>query len=257
MSGKLRYFAISDVGCRRENNEDMAYAAGQIVRDGRDEGEVELPRPSMAIGESGPLGSIPVGFAVADGMGGYEGGEVASEIVIRSFGNFVKKRQGTGDAENIATLKRWADDANQLVYETAELRPELKDMGTTFVGLVFGVRKAMLINAGDSRCYRLRHGILKQLSTDHSERERRGGDMSVPGNIIYNAMGDKEGDFFSDVTVLQPLEGDLYLLCSDGLSDLVGDDDIEAWAEDPERLVEMAKEAGGKDNVTIVTIKLI
>ncbi|MDE6300817.1 MAG: protein phosphatase 2C domain-containing protein [Muribaculaceae bacterium] len=243
MITSLAYEAVCDIGCKRSNNEDMAYACGRVVRDGCLEGEVEVSPESV------------VAFAVADGMGGYEGGEVASEIVSRSFATFIKGLEEKGRDNILIAIKDWAREANSLVLETAGLREELAEMGTTFVGLILCDSRLWLINIGDSRCYRFRQGVLKQMSTDHSERERTG-NRNAPSNLIYNYMGNVPEDFISDVTRLEPLEGDVYLLCSDGLSDLVSDDDIEVAIGSAGRMVELAKEAGGRDNITAVRIRL-
>ena len=242
--GKISYYAISDVGCVRKNNEDMAYVAGKLVRDGMTEGVLELTEEMPA-----------VAFAVADGMGGYEGGEVASEIACRSFSSFVKKGLPNDDSDAIEAIKQWAVEANKLVLETGKLRPELSEMGTTFVGMIIDKNSLWIINIGDSRCYRLRNGVLKQLSTDHSERERTG-NPEVPNNLIYNFLGNEPKDFFSDISIYEPMGGDNYLFCSDGLSDLVSDEKIEENFFEPDKLLELAKETGGRDNITIVTVKL-
>ncbi len=240
MIKSLSYHAICDVGCVRKNNEDMAYACGRIVRDISSTGEC----------------AVPCAFAVADGMGGYEGGEIASEIVIRSFSVFAKKIADFNDeSSRIEAVKKWASDANALVLDTANIRSGLSEMGTTFVGLIFFCDNALLVNVGDSRCYRLRDGVLKQLTVDHSERNRTG-DANVPSNLIYNFMGTNQADFISDVDRLSPMAGDLYMLCSDGLSDLVSESDIEMNALSPSRLVEIAKKAGGRDNITLVCIEV-
>ena len=241
---KISYFAISDIGCVRKNNEDMAYVAGKLIRDGETEGVVELSEEIPAIA-----------FAVADGMGGYEGGEVASEIVCRSFSSFIKKGLPTEDSKTIEAIKQWAVNANNLVLETGKLRPELREMGTTFVGMILNKNSLFIINIGDSRCYRLRNGILKQLSTDHSERERTGNPDS-PSNLIYNFLGNEPQDFFSDISIYEPIAGDNYLFCSDGLSDLVEDEMIEANFFEPHKLIELAKEKGGRDNITFITIQI-
>lgn len=244
MTGTVHFKSISDVGCVRSNNEDMAYVAGRLIRDGHAEGEIEL------------TDTTATGFAVADGMGGYEGGEVASEIVSRSFAEFIRNFDaGQSDADTIRLLKEWARQANRLVLDTADIRPELSEMGTTFVGLLMTQAGMWLVNIGDSRCYRMRQGILKQLSTDHSERQRTG-NRDVPSNLIYNFMGNAPEDFISDITRLEPIEGDTYLLCSDGLSDLVDDEETEAHIENAEKLIELAKEAGGRDNITVITLKI-
>lgn len=242
--GKISYLAISDVGCVRKNNEDMAYVAGKLVRDGETKGEVLLSEKNPA-----------VAFAVADGMGGYEGGEVASEIVCRSFSSFIKKGLPNDDSETIEAIKQWAVDANNLVLETGKLRPELSEMGTTFTGMIIDKSSLWIINIGDSRCYRMRNGILKQITTDHSERERTG-NPDTPSNLIYNFLGNYPEDFFSDISIYEPIPGDNYLFCSDGLSDLVSDELIEENFFLPDKLIELAKEAGGRDNITIVTVKL-
>lgn len=242
--GKILYYAASDVGYVRKNNEDMAYVAGKLIRDGKIKGEVDLS-------EENPV----VAFAVADGMGGYEGGEVASEILCRSFGSFIKKGLPNKDSETIEAIKLWAVNANNLVLETGKLRPELREMGTTFVGIIIDKTSLFIINIGDSRCYRLRNGVLKQLSTDHSERERTG-NPETPSNLIYNFLGNFPDDFFSDISIYEPLAGDSYLLCSDGLSDLVTDDLIEEKFFEPDSLIDLAKKAGGRDNITIIKIKI-
>lgn len=241
MTGYIHYKAVSDIGCVRTNNEDMAFVVDKFVRDSFSEGEIT------------PRGSV--GFAVADGMGGYTGGEVASEIVCRSFASFIRSVRTDDESLTINLIKTWAKDANDLVNDTAALRPELSEMGTTFIALIFIHDKCYLLNIGDSRCYRFRSGILKQLSTDHSERQRRH-NPDIPSNIIYNFLGIPSGVFFSDVTELTPISGDIYILCSDGLTDLLDDETIEAHADNIEELVTLAKEAGGKDNITIIRLEV-
>lgn len=242
--GKISYYAISDVGCVRTNNEDIAYVTGKFIRDGVTKGDVVLS-------EENPV----VAFAVADGMGGYEGGEVASEIVCRSFSGFIKKRLPHEDNEIIKAIKQWAIEANNLVLETGKLRPELSEMGTTFVGMIINENSLFIINIGDSRCYRLRNGILKQLSSDHSERERTG-NPNTPSNLIYNFLGNEPQEFFSDISIYEPIVGDSYLFCSDGLSDLVNDEMIEENFFEPPKLIKLAKDSGGRDNITLVTIHI-
>lgn len=222
----------------------MAYVAGKLIRDGEIKGEAELT-------EENPVAA----FAVADGMGGYEGGEVASEIVCRSFSSFIKKGLPNDDSEAIEAIKRWAADANKLVLDTGKVRRELSEMGTTFVGMIIDKSSLWTINIGDSRGYRLRNGVMKQITTDHSERERTG-NPDTPSNLIYNFLGNYPDEFFSDISIYEPIAGDSYLFCSDGLSDLVSDETIEANFFEPDKLVELAKEAGGRDNITIINIKI-
>ena len=223
----------------------MAYVAGRLIRDSEAKGEIYLSEEMPA-----------VAFAVADGMGGYEGGEVASEIACRSFNSFIKKGLPNDDNETIKALKQWAVAANDLILDTAKLRPELSEMGTTFVGMIIDKNSLWIINIGDSRCYRLRNGVLKQLTVDHSERERTG-NPDTPSNLIYNFLGNYPEDFFSDVSIYEPIVGDSYLFCSDGLSDMISDDQIEEHFFEPYQLVELAKNASGRDNITLVTVKII
>lgn len=246
MTKFIKFKAASDVGCVRTNNEDMAYVAGRLVRDAELDGELS----DIDISDK-----ATVAFAVADGMGGYEGGEVASEIVCRSFASFIRNFTPADNQDVVKALKSWAIEANSLVNDTASIRPGLSEMGTTFIGLVFTFNKLWLINIGDSRCYRLRNGILKQLSVDHSEKERTG-NPDVPSNLIYNFMGNTPECFISDVTELTPIGGDSYLLCSDGLSDMIDDEKIEEHFNDVDSLVLEAKKAGGRDNITAVCISL-
>ncbi len=236
---EITYHAVSDIGCVRANNEDMAYVAGRLLRDAEATGSVTP-------------GDGAVAFAVADGMGGYEGGEVASEIVCRAFAAFVRERAG---AITEAELKAWAVTTNALVLDTAALRPTLTEMGTTFVALVLAAGRLWMVNIGDSRCYRLRAGTLEQLSTDHSERERSA-DPDVPSNIIYNYFGNVPPEFFADVRELDFHEGDVFMLCSDGLSDLVTDYYIRSFLDVPDRLVALAKQGGGYDNISLITLRI-
>ena len=113
-----------------------------------------------------------------------------------------------------------------------------------------------MVNIGDSRTYRLRYDYLKQLTTDHSERERMG-DESVPSNLIYNALG-AEGAFI-DVLQTKIVAGDKFIVCSDGLTDMIGDEAIEkilSQGGDAEALVTAAKEAGGLDNITVIIMEV-
>ena len=239
MSLNIVYDAVCDVGLVRHNNEDMIYVAGKIVRDDKAAGACTTE-------------SSPVAFAVADGMGGYEGGEVASEIAIRSFSAFMKTFVPDDD-KDLSSIKNWAKDTNRIIIESASLNPPLNEMGSTFVALIFTPSRCYLVNIGDSRCYRVRGGILKQLTTDHSERERTG-NADIPSNLIYNFLGNNPDDFISDVTVLTCLPDDVYILCSDGLSDLVQNDEIEQEYTHIDALVKAAKDAGGRDNISVISL---
>lgn len=133
-------------------------------------------------------------------------------------------------------------------------------MGTTFVGMFSYEERIYMVNIGDSRLYRYRGGILKQLSSDHSMRELTG-DMTTPSNVIYNSLGCRNICFcrFHRINPGQLLDEDLFLICSDGLSDMLTDDQIEeVLHQEPTaiNLIEAAKAAGGRDNVSVVLLRV-
>lgn len=243
---KIYINAISDVGKVKSNNEDIALIGKDTLRDNKITREIKT--------------DCPMTMSVADGVGGAEGGEIASELIVTSLLDFV------GDLDtslNVATieekLENWAQSANRLLQIRIEKLGN-SGMGTTLTGLLFNGDDVIMFNAGDSRVYRWRDGILRQMTRDHSMRELTGR-TDVPGNIMYNAFG-KLSEFFIDVKNItdQVLQDDIFLICSDGLSDMLPDEMIETSLSDnksAETLVDMANEAGGKDNITAVVIKII
>ena len=204
-------------------------------------------------------------FAVADGMGGHRGGEVASATALETLRTSILE-------PNAEALRGAAEAANRAVFDQSLTDPELAGMGTTLCGIALvrdheGHPSIGIVNVGDSRVYLLRGGQFRQLTLDHSlvETMVRGGQISPdeaathPGrNVLTRALGiepDIEVDLFSEPV----LEGDRYLLCSDGLYNELHDDQISAvlrrlaapW-EAASELVRLATEAGGRDNVTVV-----
>lgn len=245
---------ISDVGLQREHNEDC-FAV--------------VPQHEL--------------FIVADGMGGHRAGDVASRLASESITDFFRRSESDemtwpfqidtelSDEENrLLTAIRLA---NRQIYEHSIRSRDLRGMGTTVVGALFSPeRQRMYIgHVGDSRAYRVRGGEIVQLTRDHSllndylaampdmTEEQR---SELPKNVITRALGmqdNVEVDLLSDEAQL----GDYYVLCSDGLSGMVDDDDILAVISDnptPEsaclRLVTMANEHGGEDNVTAVVVAI-
>ena len=238
----IRIDAVSDVGCVRTNNEDMALVYGEQLRDDKMAMTFELP-------ENGRLSAI-----VADGMGGYERGEVASEMATGLFDGFLEGLpEGLDTNDIVLKLKNWCRDTNQKILEAAAGT----GMGCTFTGLFTYEGQAYIVNIGDSRTYRLRHDYLKQMTTDHSERNRQHDD-TLPSNLIYNALG-TEGAFI-DITPTRIVTGDKFIICSDGLSDMVDNEKIEEMVMNSctaEALVDAAKQAGGLDNVTVIMVEVI
>ena len=237
----IRCNVISDVGCKRTNNEDMALLLGQQIRDDDFNFSFELADDSR-------LTAI-----VADGMGGYDKGEVASQMATDSFDQFFTDLPDDLDTNSlIMAIKQWAGETNQAILQAAQGT----GMGCTFCGLITFRGEAYILNMGDSRIYRLRGDLMKQLSTDHSERNRLHDD-TVPSNLIYNAFG-VEGAFI-DISHTRIIADDIFLICSDGLTDMVDDSTIEAILhtndDKAKQLVEAAKRAGGDDNITVILLE--
>lgn len=208
-------------------------------------------------------------FVVADGMGGHQGGEVASALAIET----VSDRSLGPDVGELVTA---VEDANETVYERSSQDPALSGMGTTFVAVavveVDGDERLGIVNVGDSRAYRLTGGQLVQITDDHSLVGElvRDGRLSKEEarthpqkNIVTRAVGIDEHVEVDDFVVV-PHTGDRYLLCSDGLTDEVEERDIAVvlrTVADPDEaareLVRRANEHGGRDNITIVVVDVV
>lgn len=222
----------TDTGRRREGNEDASY-----VR-------------------------VPL-FVIADGMGGAQAGEVASRLTIEVFGGGMPAA-GESDEQRLAAL---IADANTRVLAGAEQDPRHAGMGTTCTAAYLGEHALAIAHVGDSRCYRFRDGQLTQLTDDHSlvgELVRRGQISAAEAedhpqrSIITRALG-QEIDLVVDHHSWAPQDGDVYLLCSDGLTDMIDDRAIAAilaadgaLGERADALVAAANSAGGRDNITVI-----
>lgn len=239
----------SDIGCVRANNEDMILFGGEFFRD-------RSAKQIFELSDTSRFAAI-----VADGMGGHNGGEFASEIALRCFDDFILDLpEGLDEGEIASSLKRWTDETHHLILRKSHELPECEGMGSTFCGLLFYGKTVFALNIGDSRLYRFRGGILKQLTTDHSIRQLTG-DLSQASNQIYNSLGAGESAFI-DIRNLsgQILEDDLFLICSDGLCDMLPDEETERiLTENPsaEALVTAAKNVGGKDNISVILLKIV
>jgi protein phosphatase len=240
MKTTLSVYGVCDIGLKKPNNEDMILLGDEIFRDGARQKEFEDSKRLV--------------LAVADGIGGFEKGEVASETVLTRLLDFTTKFPDDLSDEE---LKDVMD-----VY-TQETHSSLLVGGSTLVGLFMYQGKVFRFHAGDSRLYLMRDGGLRRLTTDHSLRES-GGDPSAPSNIITNSIGGGGSSFLEFAEIEQPfMNGDIYLLSTDGLHDIVSVDAIwdtlllpDADGPQAEKLMTLAKEAGGKDNISIVTIKV-
>jgi len=242
----LSIYGACDVGCKKPNNEDMILLNDEMFRDGSRKTKLDT-------------GSNLV-IAVADGIGGMDKGEVASEMALTRL------------REMITTLSHGMDYASvkeafeKYTQETHRAMLALGETGSTIVGLFLYESKVYRFHAGDSRIYLFRNGGLMRLTVDHSLRES-GGDPSAPSNIITNSLGGGGSAFIEFAEIEKPFQdGDIYLLSSDGLHDLVPPDETAAVLKlteeelgeaQAEKLLQLAKEAGGKDNISVVTIKVM
>lgn len=243
---KFRYDVVSDVGRARSNNEDMALVFGAFVRDGSNASMVKM--------DSHPRFTA----IVADGMGGYGGGEIASEMTLRSFNQFILNLPaGLDETDLRVALNNWLE-AHQNAIFAEQTKPGLAQMGTTLTGIFTYEDREYIINAGDSRVYRWRYGDLRQLTVDHSERERLK-DPTVPSNLIYNAIGVPNA-FITITPMVEKyaiVDGDRYIICSDGLCDMIDDEAIAAILTqngNARQLVDAALNAGGLDNCTVIVL---
>jgi PPM family protein phosphatase len=208
----------------------------------------------------------PPFFAVADGMGGARAGEVASAMAADAFEG---EHDSGEDAE--AQLSRILREANRRIYDLAVADDSHRGMGTTVTAAKVSGDEVSLGHVGDSRAYRLRDGELKQLTRDHSlvaELERSGqitpeaAEHHPQRSIITRALG-PEPDVQVDTYTLAGRAGDLFLICSDGLTSMISDDELAAILrsassldEAADSLVRAANQSGGKDNITVVLFRL-
>ncbi|HEX4109175.1 MAG TPA: Stp1/IreP family PP2C-type Ser/Thr phosphatase [Solirubrobacteraceae bacterium] len=207
-------------------------------------------------------------FVVADGMGGAQAGEVASQTAVSAFEEDLELGDGRGPDE---VLSARVHDANAAIHQLSRTRPELAGMGTTLTALYIGPEWITIAHVGDSRAYLLREGALTKLTEDHSlvdELVKRGeltpeeAEDHPQRSVITRALG-PEPIVDVDNPRLRGHDGDVLLLCSDGLTSMVspaqveaimlGHDDLEEMAS---ALVAAANAAGGKDNITVVLVRL-
>jgi PPM family protein phosphatase len=212
-------------------------------------------------------------YAVCDGMGGAAAGEVASSLAVDEIMRLTAGGSVTGDSSAAPTrgeMESAICAANHAIYSRAQRNHKLSGMGTTMVVLVAGERHVSVFNIGDSRCYRLRNRLLEQITLDHSlvEEQVRLGRMteaealrSPLRNVITRALGTQK-EITPDVFELDADPGDLFLLCSDGLTRELSDSLIESLLgtdlpldELCERLVGAANKAGGHDNITALVVR--
>ena len=249
LRGKIEFAEMTDTGRVREHNED-------------------------AIGSNADIGLM----VLADGMGGYNAGEVASGIavqIVTDLASEAANREELTDIDPHSGLMRQSiilRDAvyrsNKIIYQTAQSQTHCEGMGTTIVACMFYDDKVSVAHVGDSRAYRMRGGQLEQITLDHSllqELVDRGfysqeeAQRSTNRNYVTRALG-VEPTVEVEVHEYDVLPDDIYLLCSDGLPDMVEDDDIHLTISTfnasldvvGQQLIDLANDHGGRDNVSVM-----
>jgi len=283
----ILHFEDRDADDRDDHDEDEPYETPEVVlmcRDNIEPDEATSPQARILVTASGAtdrgkkrrrnedsylmLHDHSV-FAVADGMGGYNGGEVASSLAVDTVRETFERMSFDGDLQSKIPIPRRGRElacslleANRAVLAAARTKPELAQMGTTLVAARFSPNKQRVYvgNVGDSRCYRFRGNELEQLTTDHTMRLL--GLEGLHGNELYRAIGVKQSVDI-DLIVDIPQAEDVYLLCSDGLPKMATSEEIQAVlaAEHDldiaaQRLIDLANAAGGRDNVTVVLVRV-
>src|SRR5436305_11046792 len=224
------------------------------------------------------------GLAVlADGMGGYNAGEVASGIAVNVISNGLlpelrsdrelsKVDVTTGLTHAALLLQQQIAAANKGIYEAAQSRPECAGMGTTLVSAVFCGNRVSIGHVGDSRCYRLRAEKFEQLTHDHSLLQEQidsgvltpeQAKYSLNKNLVTRALG-IEAIVPADIAEYRVEPEDIYLLCSDGLTDMVEPDAVQSIVEEKRpdlpaaaaRLIELANQNGGRDNISVILLRV-
>lgn len=244
---KVSVGAKTDLGRVRENNEDKH--------------EFFIPSTDEELAWRGMV------FVVCDGMGGHEAGQIASELACKTFITVYRDHPSEDPAEAARSASM---AANRFVLDVARAVPSRKGMGTTLSALLLVQDKAYIVQVGDSRVYRLREGKIAQLTLDHTWVEetvalgvmpREQAEQHKYRHVLTRAIG-TEPDVKTDVFVEDTKQGDAFLICSDGLTNHVGDQEIEdvliklGPAEAAWSLVSKALVGGGSDNTTAIVVRV-
>ena len=254
LRGKIQFAEITDTGRVREHNED-------------------------AIGGDSDIGLM----VLADGMGGYNAGEVASGIAVDTVTKLATEAHAREELSSVdphsgmmrqsIILRDSIYRANKIIFQTAQSQSHCEGMGTTIVACMFYDNKVSIAHVGDSRAYRLRGGKFEQLTLDHSllqELVDRGfysaeeAQRSTNRNYVTRALG-VETNVEVEVHEHDVLPDDVYLLCSDGLPDMVEDDDIHLTIKTfnasldvvGQQLIDLANNQGGRDNISVMLAQVI
>jgi len=253
LKGKFAHVELSDVGKVREHNED-------------DIGS----RPDLGL------------WVLADGMGGYNAGEVASGIAVKTVIDLVSEackkenrneiEDGTGFMRQTIVLRDAIMRANKIIHQTAQSQPQCEGMGTTLVACLFFDDRVSVAHVGDSRLYRMRDNRFEQITLDHSllqELVDRGfysqeeAQRSTNRNYVTRALG-VDANVDVEIQEVEAQKNDYFLMCSDGLPDMVEDEDIHltinTFSKDVktvgEQLIKLTNDNGGRDNVSVILVRI-
>jgi len=249
LKGKFRCVGLTDTGKVREHNEDT-------------------------IAFDADIGLL----VLADGMGGYNAGEVASGIAVKTILNLVRESVDRQDLRAVdresgmsrpsIILRDAIHRANKIIYQTARTQPNCEGMGTTVVSMLFFDNRASIAHVGDSRAYRLRDNRFEQMTLDHSllqELVDRGfysqqeAQRATNKNYVTRALG-VEQNVEVEIHEQPAQKSDYYVLCSDGLSDMIEDEDIHLTISTfsanldtvAKQLIQLSNDNGGRDNVSVI-----
>jgi len=243
----IRITSASKVGCVRSQNEDMVLVGNHFVRNDGYATRVDLTNSDRFI------------VAVADGMGGHNRGDVASSDTLHNLQfYFHDLPTGLKPSSMNDTFVDWLDSINNIIASKGQSDEQYKGMGTTLVGVAYYEGEFYSFNCGDSRLYRFRNGELTQLTADHSLSNMLG--SSHHSNVITNCIGGGCSSSFIDIVKMTDdvMQGDVYMLCSDGLTDMLSDSIINtllANGSDANNLCDAAVAAGGLDNVSCCVLQ--
>lgn len=240
----MESFAITDIGLKRQMNQDYIFS------------------------EENSIGSFPNLFIVADGMGGHKAGDYASRSCVECVVDSIKKSQRKTP---ISILEEAIKYANKQILMDSKSNIEYEGMGTTFVCAVIMGMTLYVANIGDSRLYIINEKEIKQVTQDHSlveemiqngEIDRSNARLHPNKNIITRAIGTSE-EVIADYFEVELKKEDVVLLCSDGLSNMMEDEEIKVTVKEQSKLstagnklIESANACGGKDNISIILIRI-
>lgn len=247
----MRYINVSascHIGNIRDYNEDMILVADKFIRDNSLDMNLSL------------LDSNRFVIALADGLGGYNSGDIASAETLSNLKFFIDDLPDLLTTDGLKNLlNNWLGSINQIVSSQGYVNPRLSKTGTTLVGIIFYGNKFFWMNCGDSRLYRLRNDEIVQISTDHSSSVV---DTDNPVKGVTNCIGGGCKTTYLDINEFTDIieDGDIYVLCSDGLSDMLSDTEIRRIlmrGGNADVLSAVAIAAGGYDNVSVCVMKIV